>query len=80
MYVLTEDDSVILEYEGVAGEDTIVDAYQPLIFRYLAGTRLPSTVCNREMWLAAKEFTPSDFRSYSYRGIQKRKGNTYGFH
>ena len=25
MYVLTEDDSVILEYEGVAGEDTIVN-------------------------------------------------------
>lgn len=58
MYVLTEDDSVILEYEGVAGEDTIVNPTNHSYFN-LAG-HASGTVYNQEMWLAAKEFTPSD--------------------
>ena len=71
MYVLTEDDSVILEYEGVAGEDTIVNPTNHSYFN-LAG-HASGTVYNQGIYTFR-------FRSYSYRGIQKRKGNTYGFH
>ena len=57
-YILTDDDSVILEYEGVAGDDTIVNLTNHSYFN-LAG-HASGTVYDQKMWLAASEFTPSD--------------------
>lgn len=57
-YILTEDDSVILEYEGVSDADTVVNLTNHSYFN-LAG-HSSGTVYEQKMWLAADEFTPSD--------------------
>lgn len=57
-YILTEDDSIILDYEGVAGDDTIVNPTNHSYFN-LAGHN-SGTVYDQKIWLDADEFTPSD--------------------
>ena len=57
-YILTEDDSIILDYEGVAGDDTIVNPTNHSYFN-LAGHN-SGPVYDQKIWLDADEFTPSD--------------------
>ena len=58
MYVLTEDDSVILEYEGVAGEDTIVNPTNHSYFNLSGDPAKPIT--DQELTINASNFTPVD--------------------
>lgn len=83
-YILTEDDSVILEYEGVAGEDTIVNPTNHSYFN-LAG-HSSGTVYGQKVWVDADEFTPSDegliptgeYRSVSGTPLDFRVPKTIG--
>lgn len=57
-YVLTEDNDVIIEYDGVAGEDTVVNMTNHSYFN-LAG-HSAGDVYSQLVWIDADEFTPSD--------------------
>lgn len=83
-YILTDDDSVILEYEGAAGEDTIVNPTNHSYFN-LAG-HASGTIYEQKVWIDADEFTPSDegliptgeFRSVSGTPLDFRVPKTIG--
>ncbi len=57
-YVLTPDNAVVIEYDGVAGDDTIVNMTNHTYFN-LAGHN-SGDVLNQKVWIDADEFTPGD--------------------
>ena len=57
-YVLTEDNAVVIEYNGVASEDTIMNMTNHSYFN-LAGHN-SGTINEQKVWIDADEFTPTD--------------------
>lgn len=75
--VLTEDNAIVLEYDGVAGEDTIFNMTNHSYFN-LAGHN--SGKCYKQLiWIDADEFTPGDEGSIPTGEFRDVTGTPFDF-